>query len=247
MIELHGMSTPNVYKVTIMLEETGLPYRVRHVDVFAGQQYEPDFLRISPNNKVPAIVDLDGPEGKPQSVFESVAILQYLAEKTGKLLPSSGADRVVTLQWLMFQCSSIGPMFGQCVHFTNFGKEGGDYSVQRYSSEAKRLFNVMETRLTAASWFNGRDYSVADIAIFPWIRTARTIFPWLLEGKDTVDDPFHKYPHLAAWFEKIAVRPAVERGIRACDKLQEADIAAFSKADQDAFDRFFGRGKFVHK
>ena len=148
MIDVYGMSSPNVVKITIMLEELGLTYRQHHVNVFAGEQYQAEFLKISPNNKVPVIVDADGPEERPLAVFESGAILIYLAEKSGRLLPARGARRASVLEWLMLQLTGVGPMFGQLVHFTRYAPAGHEYSLQRYTSEVRRLLGVLEQRLT---------------------------------------------------------------------------------------------------
>jgi GSH-dependent disulfide-bond oxidoreductase len=243
MIDLYGMSSPNVVKITIMLEETGLSYRQHHVNVFAGEQYAPDFLSMSPNNKVPAIVDHQGPDGAPLSLCESGAILIYLAEKTGRLLPQAGAARAETLQWLMVQLCSVGPMFGQMVHFNRYAPAGNDYSVQRYTSEVRRILGVLEQRLTASPHLGGAEYSVADIATWPWIRTAQAITPWLqAEGGR---DPLSPWPHLSAWFARIGSRAAVQRGAQRGDRFLEADQAAFATADAEAFDRFFNRGRFA--
>ena len=176
MIDVYGMSSPNVVKITIMLEELGLPYRQHHVNVFAGDQHEAQFLNISPNNKVPVILDADGPGGAALPVFESGAILIYLAEKSGRLLPAAGAARVAVLEWLMVQLTAVGPMFGQLVHFTRYAPTGNDYSLQRYTSEVRRLFAVLERRLQQAAYLGGESYSIADVATWPWIRTASGIF-----------------------------------------------------------------------
>src|SRR5579863_9259229 len=184
MIDVYGMSSPNVVKITIMLEELGLPYRQHHVNVFAGDQHAPEFLKMSPNNKVPVILDEEGPEGAPLAVFESGAILIYLAEKSGRLLPPRGVARVTVLEWLIVQLTSVGPMFGQLVHFTRYAPAGNDYGVNRYTSEVRRLMGVLDRRLSATSWLGGAAYSIADVATWPWIRTACAIFPWLAAGTD---------------------------------------------------------------
>ncbi|MBV6416407.1 MAG: Disulfide-bond oxidoreductase YfcG [Steroidobacteraceae bacterium] len=240
MIDLYGMCSPNVTKVTILLEELGLDYRTHHVNLAGGEQYAPAFLRRSPNNKVPVIVDDEGPEGGPFTVFESGAILLYLARRSGRLLPEAPAARSVVEQWLMFQVASIGPMFGQLSHFTRYAPAGNDYGKARYTSEAKRLFKVLETRLAAAPFLGGNEYTVADIATFPWIRTALSYFPWL-EGQQALG----QYPALQRWFAAIAARPAVERAIEVEERFRALDIEAFGKADADAIDRFYGRGRFA--
>jgi GSH-dependent disulfide-bond oxidoreductase len=203
MIELHSWATPNGHKVHIMLEECGLPYRVHAVDIGAGAQFEPAFLAISPNNKIPAIVDPDGPDGEPISMFESGAILLYLAAKTGRFLPPGTRDRYVVLQWLMFQMAHVGPMLGQAHHFRLYAPEKLPYAIERYTNEAKRLYGVMEKRLASCRYLAGNAYSIADIAVFPWLRS------WKNQGIDWAD-----YPHLKGWFDEIAARPAVQRGVQ---------------------------------
>ena len=242
MIDGYGMSSPNVSKVIIMLEEVGLPYRARHVNVAAGEQYAPTFLRISPNNKVPVIVDEQGPGGGPFNVFESGAILLYLANKTGRLLPTEPAARSIVEQWLMVQIASVGPMFGQCSHFQRYAPSGNDYGRERYMSEVKRLFKVLEQRLAASAFLGGAEYSIADVATFPWIRTALAYFPWLAA---TPDEALSHYPSLQRWFAAIAARPAVQRGLEAEKRFLPLDIDAFGKADAEAIDRFCGRGRFA--
>jgi len=202
MIDVHSWATPNGHKVHIMLEECGLPYRVHAVNIGAGDQFAPAFLAISPNNKIPAIVDPDGPDGKPISLFESGAILLYLAAKTGRLLPEGIRERYEVLQWLMFQMGSVGPMLGQTHHFRLYAPEKIGYAIDRYSNEAKRLYGVMDTRLAKSRYIGGATYSIADIAIFPWLRS------WKNQGIDWAD-----YPHLKGWFDEIAARPAVVRGV----------------------------------
>ncbi|HUA90645.1 MAG TPA: glutathione S-transferase N-terminal domain-containing protein [Steroidobacteraceae bacterium] len=243
MIDVYGMSSPNVVKVTIMLEELGLPYRQHHVNVFAGEQHAPQFLRQSPNNKVPLIVDEDGPEGTPLPVFESGAILLYLAEKTGQLLPRAGAARTVVLEWLMVQVASVGPMFGQLVHFTRYAPAGNDYSLARYTSEVRRIFGVLERRLAASACLGGADYSVADVATWPWIRTAATIYPFLTAAAQS-GDALREWPALGRWFATVGARAAVQRGVASGERFLDRDRAAFGAADPEAFDRFFNRGKF---
>ena len=202
MIDLYSWTTPNGHKIHIMLEEIGLPYEVHPIDIGIGDQFKPDFLKISPNNKMPAIVDRDGPGGKPYSVFESGAILMYLAEKTGKLMPSETRGRYDVIQWLMFQMGGIGPMLGQAHHFRAYAPEQIPYAVNRYTNEAKRLYGVMDRRLDGREWL-ADDYSIADIAIFPWLRS------WERQG--IVLDEF---PNVKRWFNKIADRPAVQRGLK---------------------------------
>lgn len=242
MIDVYGMSSPNVVKVTVMLEETGLAYRAHYVNVFAGEQHTPQFLAISPNNKVPAIVDEDGPDGQPLPLCESGAILIYLAEKSGQLLPARGVARATVLQWLMVQLSAVGPIFGQLVHFSRYAPPGNDYAHLRYTSEVRRILGVLEQRLSAARWLGGEAYSIADVATWPWIRTACAIFPWLASGDGA---GLASWPALARWFELIGARAAVQRGVASGERFLERDKSAFSAADADAFDRFFNRGKYA--
>ncbi|SAK73538.1 glutathione S-transferase domain-containing protein [Caballeronia arationis] len=202
MIDVYSWATPNGHKIHIMLEETGLEYQVHAVDIGAGDQFAPEFLAISPNNKIPAIIDNDGPEGKPLALFESGAILVYLAEKTGKFLPADPVGRYTTLQWLMFQMGSIGPMLGQTHHFRNYAPQQIEYAVNRYTNEAKRLYGVMDKQLGVTRYLAGNEYTIADIATFPWTRS------WQNQG--IVLDEF---PNVKRWFDAIAERPAVKRGV----------------------------------
>ena len=202
MIEVYSWATPNGHKVHIMLEECGLPYRAHAVDIGAGDQFMPEFLAISPNNKIPAIVDPNGPDGAPISLFESGAILMYLAGKTGRFMPANTRGRYEMLEWLMFQMAGVGPMLGQAHHFRIYAPEKIEYAVNRYTNEAKRLYGVMNKRLAKVKYMAGSEYTIADIAIFPWLRS------WKNQGIDWVD-----YPHLKGWFDEIAARPAVQRGV----------------------------------
>ncbi len=203
MIEVYSWATPNGHKVHIMLEECGLPYRVHPVDIGAGEQFDADFLAISPNNKIPAIVDPQGPGGKPFSLFESGAILLYLAGKTGKFLPSDVEGKYRALQWLMFQMGGVGPMLGQAHHFRIYAPEKIPYAIDRYTNEAKRLYGVMDRQLARSKYIAGPEYTVADIAIYPWLRS------WKNQGISWND-----YPHLKGWFDEIDARPAVQRGVQ---------------------------------
>jgi len=200
LIDLYTFGTPNGRKASIMLEEVGLPYRVHAVDIGKDEQFAPEFLKISPNNKIPAIVDPDGPDGEPISLFESGAILIYLAEKTGKLMPADPRGRYTVLQWLMFQMGGVGPMFGQANHFIRFASEKVPYAMARYRNEAHRLLGVMDRRLAAAAYLAG-DYSIADVATWPWVMRAE----WY-------DTDWSKFPKVKRWFDTIAERPAVRRG-----------------------------------
>ncbi|WP_295539324.1 glutathione binding-like protein [uncultured Pseudacidovorax sp.] len=202
-IDVYTWPTPNGHKVHIMLEETGLPYRAHAVDIGRGDQFAPEFLAISPNNKIPAITDPAGPDGQPISLFESGAILVYLAGKTGQLLPKGDRARFEVLQWLMFQMGGVGPMLGQAHHFRMYAPEKLPYAIDRYTNEARRLYGVIDRRLEKCAFVGGDDYSIADIAIFPWLRS------WQNQGV-VLDD----YPALKAWFDGIAARPAVQRGVQ---------------------------------
>ncbi len=202
MINLYSWPTPNGHKIHIMLEECGLPYQVTAVDIGAGDQFRPEFLQISPNNKIPAMVDTDGPDGQPISLFESGAMLLYLAGKTGKYLGNTTHEKYVTLQWLMFQMGGFGPMLGQAHHFRNYAPEKIPYAINRYTNEAKRLYGVIDRQLAKTAYLAGDDYTIADIATFPWARS------WVNQGIDWAD-----YPHAKRWFDTISARPAVQRGV----------------------------------
>jgi GST-like protein len=203
MIDLFTWPTPNGHKAHIMLEETGLDYTVHPIDIGAGDQFDPAFLKISPNNKMPALVDQEGPGGKPISLFESGAILIYLAEKTGQFLPQEPRARYSVLQWLMFQMGGVGPMLGQAHHFLQYAPEDLPYAKKRYANEANRLYGVIDRRLAESPYIAGEDYTIADIAIWPWLR-----FP-VRQGVNGAD-----YPNYQRWHEKIGERPAVQRGVQ---------------------------------
>jgi len=202
MIEVYSWATPNGHKVHIMLEECALSYRVVPVDIGAGEQFEPSFLAISPNNKVPALVDPDGPDGRPIALFESGAILLYLAGKTGRFLPPDTPGRYEVLQWLMFQMGTVGPMLGQAHHFRVYAPERIAYAVDRYTNEAHRIYAVLDGRLARSRYVGGDAYGIADMAVFPWLRS------WKNQGIDWND-----FPHLKGWFDEIGARPAVQRGV----------------------------------
>jgi len=210
MIEVYSWPTPNGHKVHVMLEECALPYKAVAVDIGKGDQFRSDFLAISPNNKVPAIVDPDGPEGQPISLFESGAILMYLAAKTGRFMPESIRGKYEVLQWLMFQMGGVGPMLGQAHHFRIYAPEKLPYAIERYSNEARRLYGVMNKRLAKSKYLGGPAYSIADIAVFPWLRS------WKNQGISWDD-----YPHLKGWFDEIAGRPAVKRGVEVLAGLRK--------------------------
>jgi len=201
-IDLYTWPTPNGHKIHIMLEECALPYTVHGVDIGDGDQFKPEFLKISPNNKIPAIVDSEGPDGKPISVFESGAILLYLAGKTGKFLPQDVRGKYLALEWLMFQMGGFGPMLGQTHHFRIYAPEKIEYAINRYTNEAKRLYGVLDKRLSQAPYVAG-EYSIADMAIFPWSRS------YANQGVDLAD-----YPNVQRWFDAINARPAVQEALQ---------------------------------
>jgi GSH-dependent disulfide-bond oxidoreductase len=209
-IDVYSWPTPNGHKVHIMLEECGLPYVAHPVNIGAGDQFADEFLAISPNNKIPAIVDPQGPEGQPMSLFESGAILVYLASKTGQLLPSSDRGKFEVLQWLMFQMGGVGPMLGQAHHFRLYAPEKLPYAIERYTNEARRLYGVIDRRLAHSAFVGGPEYSIADIAIFPWLRN------WENQGIVLTD-----FPHLKKWFDALAERPAVQRGVKVLADLRK--------------------------
>lgn len=219
MIELYSWATPNGHKIHIMLEECGLKYHVTPVDIGAGDQFKPDFLRISPNNKIPAIVDSDGPDGKPISLFESGAILLYLAGKTGRFLGNTTHEKYNTLQWLMFQMASVGPMSGQLNYFRNSAPETIPLAIERYTNEARRLYGVMDTQLAQTTYLAGNEYTIADIATFPWARSSKN------RGMDWTD-----FPHVQRWFNLINERPAVQRGVKILAGLRKS---SFTKEEKE--------------
>ncbi len=224
MIDLYYWPTPNGHKITIALEELGLDYTIKPVDIGKGDQFDPDFLAFSPNNRMPAIIDHKGENGV-QTVFESGAILLYLAEKTGKLMPTKGAGRIEVIEWLMWQMGGLGPMLGQAHHFNFYAKEKIPYAMERYSQEANRLYGVMDRRLAAKVWLASDDYSIADIAAFPWTRTYER------QGVDIAD-----YPHVAKWREAMLARDAVQKGMQVSADLRQ-DL---SQIDPKEFNALFG-------
>jgi GST-like protein len=225
-IELYFWPTPNGHKITIMLEECGLPYDVKYVNIMRGDQFKPAFLAISPNNRMPAIVDPEGPDGQPVSVFESGAILQYLGRKTGKFYPADERGRIEVEQWLFWQMAGLGPMAGQCHHFRNYAQEKIPYAIDRYVNEVNRLYGVMNRRLADRDYLAG-DYSIADMACYPWVR------PYKNQGQD-----LGEFPHLEAWFRRIHSRPAVAKAIR----IGEEERAKWNLAtDKEAQKILFGQ------
>jgi GSH-dependent disulfide-bond oxidoreductase len=202
LIDLYTWPTPNGHKIHIMLEETGLEYRVHPIDIGAGEQFKPEFLAISPNNKIPAMVDQRGPGGKPFALAESGAMLFYLASKTGKFLPADVRERWEVMQWVMFQMGHIGPMLGQAHHFLQYAPEKIEYAMNRYRNEAKRLYGVVDKQVEENEWIAGGEYSIADMSIMPWLR-----FP----ERQGVN--IEEYPNLRAWRDRIAARPAVKKAL----------------------------------
>lgn len=209
MIDLYFWPTPNGQKIPIMLEECGLPYRVKAVNMLRGEQFRPSFLKVNPNNKIPAIVDQEGPGGEPMALFESGAILQYLAEKSGQFLPRERRARYLVLQWLNFQVANVGPMFGQCGHFLGYAPRRIRYAIDRYRNETLRLYGVMDRRLAETPYLGGR-YSIADMATWPWVRVR-----WLHH----ID--LAEFPHVARWYESIEQRPAVQRAMAVLAKREK--------------------------
>jgi len=201
MIDLYTWTTPNGRKVSIMLEELALPYRVHPINIGQGEQYKPEYVKINPNSKIPSIVDPEGPDGRPIAMMESGAILIYLARKTGKLFPQADRAKYEVLQWLMFQMGGVGPMFGQTHHFLRSAKEQVPYAIERYMKETRRLYGVLNERLKDSEYL-ADGYSIADIATYPWV--AR--YEW---HKTDLND----FPHVKRWFDAIAARPAVQRGM----------------------------------
>ena len=210
MIDVYSWATPNGHKIHILLEECGLSYRAHPIDIGKGDQFATEFLAISPNNKIPAMTDSDGPDGKPISLFESGAMMIYLAGKTGKFLGKTDRERFDTLQWLMFQMGGVGPMLGQCHHFRIYAPEKIDYAINRYTNEAKRLYGVMDKQLAKSAFIAGKSYTIADMAIWPWLRN------WKNQGVEMGD-----YPHLSKWFDLIGQRPAVQRGVTVLADLRK--------------------------
>lgn len=213
-LQVYSWATPNGHKVHIMLEECGFKlgrdWEAHAVDIGKGDQFKPEFLNISPNNRIPALVDMNGPEGKPISMFESGAILLYLAAKTGKFLPKNTTEKFRVLEWLMFQMGGVGPMLGQTHHFRIYAPEKVEYAINRYTKETNRLYGVMDRQLAKNAYIAGKTYSIADIAIFPWLRN------WKNQGVE-----MSQYPHVEAWFNALAQRPAVQRGVEVLTALRK--------------------------
>ena len=231
MIQLYFWSTPNGYKVSILLEELGMPYTVVPVHIGKGRQFEPDFLAISPNNKIPAIVDEEGPDGQPMAMFESGAIMMYLAEKAGSdLLPVDRRRRYAVVQWLMFQMGGVGPMLGQAHHFRKYAPTPIDYAIERYTNEARRLYGVIDKRLSQNEYLAGDAYSLADIATYPWLR------PYKWQGQD-----IEEWPNLKRWYDVVRARPAVQRGLAVlADKVDRSG----NKPAGERWNNLFGEDQF---
>lgn len=226
MIELHSMPTPNGQKLMLMLEETGLPWRHVDVDIRHGEQFSAAHLALNPNNKIPAIVDDDGPGGGRYTMMESGAILIYLAEKTGMLLPAAPRRRYDTLQWLMLQMAHVGPMFGQANHFNDYAKQPVPYAQERYNNEVLRLYRVLDNRLRASPWLGCDEYTVADVATYPWTKGHEA------RGVDAAG-----FPHFARWFAVMEARPAVQRMNRLATEIRaRMDQAAAGKNGIELFD-----------
>lgn len=209
-IQVHYWPTPNGWKVTIMLEECGLPYEIVPVNIGKGEQFAPEFLKIAPNNRMPAIVDPAGPGGRALSIFESGAILRYLGEKSGRFYPADLAGKARVDQWLFWQMAGLGPMAGQCHHFRLYAPPGNDYGIERYTNEVNRLYGVMETQLRRSKFLAGATYSIADMAAWPWA------ILWKNQGQD-----IDLFPALKAWLERVGARPAVKRGFAVGQELRK--------------------------
>ncbi|MDA7946231.1 MAG: glutathione S-transferase N-terminal domain-containing protein [Hyphomicrobiaceae bacterium] len=226
MIDLYYWPTPNGFKITIFLEETGLPYNVKYINIGRGDQFDEEFLKIAPNNRMPAIVDHDGPGGEPISIFESGAILQYLGRKTGQFYPQEERARVKVEEWLFWQKAGLGPMAGQAHHFRQYADEKHEYSVDRYTDEVNRLYGVMNIQLKDSEFLAG-DYSIADMAAYPWVR------PYERQGQD-----LDEFSYLKDWYERIQNRPAVARAVEVgMDERAKWDL----RKDKDAKSVLFGQ------
>lgn len=231
MIDVYSWPTPNGHKVHIMLEETGLEYRIHPIDIGTGDQFRPEFLKINPNNKIPAIVDQSGPGDPPLALAESGAILMYLAEKSGQLMPPGGRDHYQCLQWLLFQMGHVGPMLGQAHHFRGYAPERISYGIERYTNESNRLYGVLDGRLADSEYLAGEDYSIADIATFPWLRSHEK------QGVNMGD-----YPNVKRWFGAIQSRLAVQRGLEVMKSGQNA-----LQDEKARFENLFGDRQFQRR
>ena len=232
MIELYYWPTPNGHKASIMLEEVELEYQLHPVNILKGDQFEPDFLAISPNNRIPAIVDTDGPDGKRFGLFESGAILMYLADKAGKLWPQEAADRYRVTEWLMFQLANVGPKFGECGHYHGYAPVQIPYSIERYYKETLRLYGVMDARLKSRAFLAG-EYSIADIAVFPWV---------MPEVRHLHKINIDEFPNVRRWFETIYARDAVQRGVALL-----ADEMKIGDPSDETREMFFGDTQYQRR
>jgi GST-like protein len=230
MIDLYTWATPNGHKVHIMLEETGLEYTVHPIAIGKGEQFQDFFVEMNPNHRIPVMVDQDGPGGKPITVFESGAILIYLAEKTGQFLPADPHGRFDAIQWVMWQMGGLGPMAGQANHFRVYAVDRMQYATDRYTKEVGRLFGVLEKRLAKSAFIGGDDYTIADMACFPWLRNPAK------RGQKHED-----FPHLKRWFDKMAERPAVQRGIKVLEEEERPPTATMSDEEREIM---FGDSQF---
>jgi GSH-dependent disulfide-bond oxidoreductase len=230
MIDLYALTSPNVVKIFIALEELALPYRTVLIDVWKGEQFTPEFTKLNPNRKIPVIIDHEGPDGARCTVFESGAILMYLAEKTGKLMPTGTAARFEMLQWLMIQLTTVGPMFGQLVHFRRFAPPGNDYSLSRYRTEVHRIYDLFDARLAMHPYVGGTEYSIADIAAFPGLR-----------NHALMDIDISRWSNVRHFIDMMNARPAVQQALAKVGAISTAR----DTATDDAKDRIFGRGNYA--
>ena len=237
MIDLYGMSSPNVHKVSILLEELDLPYHFRYVNVAAGAQFEADFVVLNPLSRVPVIVDSQGPDGGPYTLFESGAILYYLARKTGRFLPDAGEAHFEVMKWLMAQMGNVGPLLGQHTHFTRFAPPGNAYSQSRYRTLAGRIYDALEARLAGNPYLAGEEYSIADIATYPWVSLYHEA-----HGMD-----WGEHPSLLAWCDRLAARPAVATADAKYTERMKDDPTRRPDLARDGIDRFFGWGSHARK
>ena len=230
MIEHYYWPTPNGHKTAIMLEEVGIEYEVRTIDILNGKQFDPEFIKISPNNRIPAIVDTEGPEGKPYSLFESGAILLYLAEKTGVLWPADLKSRYDVMQWLMFQMGNVGPMFGQNGYFQGYCPEDVPLAKERYHNVTRQIYKVLDKRLGETAYLAGEDYSIADVATFPWTMPKQ-------QAMHKIDGD--EYPNVKRWAGEIAARPAVQRGVAVL-----AEDMRVGNPTEETYKNMFGSEQF---
>ena len=237
MLQVYSWPTPNGHKVHIALEELGLEYNAIPVNIGAGDQFKPEFLKITPNHRIPAIVDPDGPGGKAFTLFESGAILIYLAEKTGKLIPKDPIGRYKCLEWIMFQMGGVGPMFGQWNHFGAYAPQQIPYAIERYGNESKRLTGVLNSRLSETHWLAGDEYSMADIITFPWLRTATMPSP-RFDQRGYIE--LGEFPAVKRWFDEMAARPGVQRGVQVL--AEGRDTSAITDAERE---NYFGKTQFA--